>query len=117
MEVDVRVINITATSAIIEWIVPQLVYTPETYLIRYGRNAVNHSLTVPSTDELGTTDARYEVAVYQLTPAVDHFLEITSENTVGSTMVESAFTTLETGDYSIKLLKCRLLVPVNYILI
>lgn len=102
MGVDVGVINITATSAIIEWVVPQLVYTPETYLIRYGSNTVNRSLTVSSTDELGTTNTRYEVAVTQLIPAVNYFLEISSENTIGSASVESSFSTLEAGDISIK---------------
>ena len=98
LAVGIRVVNATATSATIEWTVPLLVYTPETYTLLYGRSSLDQVISVPSVDELGAAEETYGITISQLMPATNYSLEIVSENTVGSTSVQSSFSSLETGE-------------------
>ena len=100
----VMTINITSTSATVQWVVPYLAYTPEQYTIRYGldRELLDHmSTTIHSTQDISAKNKTYENSLHELAPNKVYYFEIHSENTFGETTTAlMMLTTLEAGTYN-----------------
>lgn len=94
-------VNITSTSATVQWIVPYLAYTPEQYTIYYGldRESLDYvSTVVHSTKDISAENRTYENPLYELAPNKVYYFKIHSENTFAETTTASmTLTTSEAG--------------------
>ena len=82
--VDLLAIAVTHNSATIQWTVPSIVYTPETYVVRYGTNDVNRmSDVVPSGSDISVTDLTLTVELTGLEQLTLYMYQVVSSNDVG----------------------------------
>ena len=99
----VMTVNITSTSATVQWAVPYLAYTPEQYTIHYGldRESLDHmSNTIHSIQDISAKNRTYENSLHELAPNKVYYFEIHSENTFGETTTAlMMLTTSEAGTY------------------
>lgn len=98
---SVQVVNVTASSAIVQWVVAYLAYTQEHYEVSYGpaRERLNQSrLVVNSETNSSTSNITYSVSFQDLIPNSVYFFQLRSTNTQGETLSNiMMLTTLEAG--------------------
>ena len=93
--------TISSNSATVQWIVPIVAYTQETYAVNYGTS--QSSLNLSSTEVTGSSDITATNQVYQLTlngleEDTTYFYQVVATNDVGSNSSEIAtFTTSSSG--------------------
>ncbi len=97
-----------STSVTIRWEVPQVAYTPETFIITYGINgdtqttySVNGGMSEGLDDEsfLTSINASYQQIITDLSTATSYWYQINSTNSFGNTVtVVDIFTTNEAGE-------------------
>lgn len=99
----VQVVNVTASSATVLWLVPYLTYTQEQYDVSYGssRDSLDRSRLVTNSElNISASNITYSVSLQDLTPNSVYFFQIRSTNTQGETVSEiMTLTTLEAGMY------------------
>ena len=104
----VRVGGITSDSAIIQWTVANISYSPETYIVQYGtsRESLNqNSSSAYSGDVTAITNKTYSVELSGLRDNTTYYVQVLATNTAqrSNTSIVRRFTTLhltemETGD-------------------
>ena len=96
-----QVVNVTASSAIVQWLVPYLAYTQEQYNVSYGiaRDTLNQSRLVMNLEpSLSASNITYSVPLQDLIPNSVYFFQIRSTNMQGVTLSNiMTLITLETG--------------------
>lgn len=101
--IGVEGVNVTATSATVQWLVPYLAYTQEQYNVRYGtaRDALDQSMLIMNSEHnISASNITYSVSLQDLTPNIVYFFRIHSTNTQGETLSNiMTLTTLEAGMY------------------
>ena len=98
---EVQVINVSATTATVLWVVNQFAYTPEQYTVNYGTTMESlaiTSTTVNSITDFSATNITSNVTLFGLTPNTLYYYQVRSTNSYGDSMTNIfTFTTLETG--------------------
>lgn len=76
----------------IEWTVPFIVFSAETYTLMYSttQDDINTVMGDPifSGSDLSQTDKSYSVLLQDLTPGTTYYYQIKIENTIGITLTE-----------------------------
>lgn len=87
----------------INWLVPQVLYTPERYYIAYGLESTildSVSDTVDGTMELTATNLHYSHTLYGLHPFTQYYYKLVAENSFPNGSSETTvftFLTTEAG--------------------
>ena len=97
----VKVSQIFQDSAIIHWIIPSIVYTPETYMVEYG--TYSDSLGLSEANVSGTdieiVNKVYSVELKNLKPGTKYYYVVTAQNSAGITKsFLASFYTKEKGE-------------------
>ena len=96
-------INIFGIQVTIQWTVHSIAYTPETYMVQYGRfqhRLSSNSSVVESGADISITDKTYHVVLMGLEPVTEYFYHVVSTNTVGqSTTAVERFNTTNRRKY------------------
>ena len=97
---NVMVVNVSSSSAVITWIIPSVAYTFEQYRVNYGPSA--GSLTMSSEvldgDDLDAVNVTYEVTLTGLEPYSTYYIQVVSTNSESSSSTSLlSFTTSEDG--------------------
>ena len=97
----VQAVNITSTSATVQWVVPYLSYTPEQYIVLYGTAEAmldQTSTTLDSTTDITSLNVTYQVVIEGLVPNTLYHFQLRSTNTIGETTAAvMTFMTSEAG--------------------
>ena len=97
-------ITITASSAVISWLVESIAYTPENYNVIYGLSADtlnNTTDAVQGTTDVTSTDLVYSTTITGLAAFQQYYYMIIATNSFGSTQSPiNTFCTLMSGDYN-----------------
>lgn len=97
----VQAVNVTSTSATVQWVIRRLSYTPEQYTINYGisRETLDlRSTILSSTTNISTLNTTYELTLQGLAPNTAYFYLLRSVNTYGEAATPvMTFTTSEAG--------------------
>ena len=99
--IDLSVTDISSNSALVQWVVPYIAYTPEEYVVYYGttQTFLNQWTSVLSSPtDLSVTNTTYASNVTGLEANRAYYFYINSTNSYGGvlTMIMN-FTTLEAG--------------------
>ena len=91
--------NVTIDSAIIQWTVPFISYSPETYVVKYGTSQdtlIQNSSTIYSGDDITITDMTYSVKLSNLKENTTYYVQVVATNTAlrSNTSSVERFTTL-----------------------
>ena len=83
-----ELVNLTHISAVIQWTVPTIVFSPEQYILEYGNNM--DALDMQSESQYSSTDISVKDQVYSvklegLSPAATYYYRIHAVNTFGTT--------------------------------
>ncbi len=99
-----------STSVTIRWEVPRVAYTPETFIITYGRNddiqttySVNGGMSEGLDDEsfLTSINVSYQQIITNLSTVTSYWYRINSTNSFGNTVTKvDIFNTTEAGECS-----------------
>ena len=87
--------------ATVQWSVPYIAYTPETYTVNYGRamNSLNMSVTATQRGDNFTTPSQpfmFSAELTQLNPGVTYYYQVEARNSVGPTLSAlQQFTSIE----------------------
>jgi len=85
---DISTINIRDNRATIQWTVPSIAYTPETYVVEYGTSQDSLGLTSGSQHsgpDITATDVTYSVQLSNLEPATTYHYQVVANNTADRT--------------------------------
>ena len=80
----VMIKNITTDSAIIQWTVSYISYSPETYVVKYGTSQdtlIQNNSTIYSGDDITITDMTYSVKLSNLKGNTTYYVEVVATNT------------------------------------
>ena len=112
---NVAVIAISGNRATIQWTVPSIAYTPETYVVEYGTSQDSLNLTSypqKSGPDIIITDVTYSVQLSNLEPATNYQYQVVATNTADKSV--SGVQSFRTGDscelYSTDISGCKRLV-------
>ena len=99
--IDLSVTDISSNSALVQWVVPYIAYTPKDYVVYYGttQTFLNQWTSVLSSPtDLSVTDTTYASNITGLEANRAYYFYINSTSSYGGvlTMVTN-FTTLEAG--------------------
>ena len=91
--------NITTNSAIIQWTVSYISYSPETYVVKYGTSQdtlIQNSSTIYSGDDITITNMTYSVKLSNLKENTTYYVQVVATNTAlrSNTSSVERFTTL-----------------------
>ena len=93
--------NFAYSSAVIQWTVPSIAYSPETYFIRYGTGKSNLNLkseVLQGTQNLNAKDQTLSITLRYLTHDTRYYFQVVSNNTNGQTeSAEHEFSTSRLG--------------------
>ena len=93
--------QIVSDGLVVEWVVPSLAYTPETYVVEYGMTSdslVPSEEPVSSGDDIAATDKTYSVELKGLSPGTKYHYVVVARNSARTTRTLSSFIyTKETG--------------------
>ena len=94
--------NITTDSAIIQWTVSYISYSPETYVVKYGTSQdtlIQNSSTTYSGDDITITNMTYSAKLSNLKENTTYYVQVVATNTAqisNMSIVEQFRTSLET---------------------
>ena len=96
--INVRVIRTDPTTATVEWTVPLIAYTPETYVVSYSTSTAKRqtlmSVPVESGADFDAVNQMFSVELTGLEPSTAYNYQVLSENSVdSSTSTLQSFTT------------------------
>ena len=95
-----RAANILDNRATIQWTVPSIAYTPETYVVEFGTSQDSLSLTsgsLHSGPDITATDVTYSVQLSNLEPATTYHYRVVATNTADRSTA-SGVQSFRTGD-------------------
>ena len=95
-----RATNILENRATIQWTVPSIAYTPETYVVEYGTSQDSLGLTSGSQHsgpDITVTDVTYSVQLSNLEPATTYHYRVVATNTADRSTA-SGVQSFTTGD-------------------
>ena len=89
---------ISNTSALIQWTVPSIAYTPETYVVEYGTSQDSLDMTSDPThsgEDITIASVTYSVTLSDLRENTTYYVHIVATNTAGRSTTSSVqrFTT------------------------
>ena len=88
-------------SAIIQWTVPSIAYTPETYVVKYGTSQDNLNLTSDSQHsgpDITIGCRTYQIPLHPLKVGTDYYFVVAANNSHGTTSSSTGMIhTLELG--------------------
>ena len=103
--VQLRHTNVTSDLAIVEWLIPEVTYTPETYTVRYGvdQMVLNFSSSMlTGTRDIAATNQVYSTSISGLLPNTTYFYQVVAVNVIGSNSSRiMQLTTPSPGDVSL----------------
>ena len=76
--------NVTTDSAVIQWTVSYISYSPETYVVKYGTSQdtlIQNSSTIYSGDNITITNMTYSVKLYNLNENTTYYVQVVAINT------------------------------------
>ena len=76
--------DITVDSAIIQWTVSYISYSPETYVVKYGTSQdtlIQNSSTTYSGDDITITNMTYSVKLSNLKENTTYYVQVVATNT------------------------------------
>ena len=92
--------NVQDSSALIQWTVPSIAYTPETYVVEYGTSQDSLDMTSDPThsgEDITIANVTYSVTLSDLRENTTYYIHIVANNTAGrsttSSVESSRFTT------------------------
>ena len=94
---NVRVANVSSSSAIIQWTVPLISYTPEQYMVQFGlrQNMLNEtSTTVDGNRNISVVNVTHALVLDVLLPGTTYYFRVIARNGFGS--AQSSLGTLTT---------------------
>ena len=94
---NVRVVNVSSSSATIEWTVALISYTPEQYMVQFGlrENMLNEtSTTVNGNRNVSVMNETHTLVINDLHSGTTYYFRVISRNTFGS--AQSNLATLTT---------------------
>ena len=97
---NVRIITTNATTATVQWTVPLIAYTPETYRVSYstdGNCQVLMSCPVESGVDFDAVNQMFSVELTGLEPNTTYNYQVISESTVSTTTSELQNLTTTSG--------------------
>ena len=93
--VEVTVVKAN-TTAMVEWTVPMIAYTPESYVVEFGENSGSLSRTsglLHSGDDITVANKEYTTTVQDLIPRTTYHFRVKSNNSFSDTYsMEVTFT-------------------------
>ena len=103
----VRVVSTDATTATVQWTVPLIAYTPETYIVSYSTGNVNFQVRMSDPVESGAdfdaVNQMFSVELTGLEPNTAYNYQVISSNIVGTNTSESQSLNTTAGN------------PINYV--
>ena len=94
--------NIDHRSAVIQWTVPSISYSPETYYIKYGKTADNLQYTstpLAGTSDLTAKDQTLSLSLQYLEHGQIYYYKVIARNIQGETTSSlNTFTTQKLGE-------------------
>ena len=97
---------VTEYNAVVNWTVPFITYTPETYVVGYRQNdssIYHYTETLTGTVDIDAENETYEVELRGLEPATNYCLVVIARNLANfSESEEVCFNTEETGETKTK---------------
>jgi len=105
---NVAAIDVLDNRATIQWTVPSIAYTPETYVVEYGTSQDSLGLTSGSQHsgpDITATDVTYSVQLSNLEPATTYHYRVVATNTA-DTENDSHTYTFTTAVICMYLIRC-----------
>ena len=98
---DLAVISSDATTATVQWTVPVIAYTPETYIVSYSTRSLTRQVLMSDPVESGAdfdaVNQMFSVELTGLEPNTAYNYQVISSNTVGSNTSEAKTLTTTPG--------------------
>ena len=98
---NVRVITTSATTATVQWTVPLIAYTPETYVVSYSTGSLTRQVLMSDPVESGAdfdaVNQTFSVELTGLEPNTAYNYQVISSNTVGTNTIETNTLTTTPG--------------------
>ena len=79
--------NVQDSSALIQWIVPSIAYTPEIYVVEYGTSQDSLDMTSDPThsgEDITVVNQMYSVQLSSLEPVIQYYYKVVATNTAQS---------------------------------
>ena len=101
--------NVQDSSAIIQWTVSSIAYTPETYVVEYGTSQDSLDMTSDPThsgEDITVVNQMYLVQLSNLEPVTQYYYQVVATNTALSHLsTPHMFTTLNNCKYLLGIFK------------
>ena len=101
---NARVISSDATTATVQWTVPLIAYTPETYRVSYSTGGLKRQVLMSDPVESGADfdaeDQMFSVELTRLKPNTAYNYQVISTNTIGTNTSETKTLTTTPGSIS-----------------
>ena len=102
---NLRVSSPGATTVTVQWTVPMIAYTPETYVVSYSNGTLKRqqpwmSDPVESGTDFDAVDQTFSVELTELEPNTAYSYQVMSKNTVSTTNSELQSLTTTVGKLS-----------------
>ena len=84
---DIVHTTVSAEYAVIEWHIPVIAYTPETYKVLYGPNEAQLNFTsemVIGTNDVTATNQIYSTTIMNLQSNASYYYQIVATNSIGT---------------------------------
>ena len=98
---NVRVVSADATTATVQWTVPLIAYTPETYVVSYSTGSLRCQMLMSGPVECGADfdalNQMFSVELTGLKPNTAYNYQVISSNTVGTNTSETRTLTTTPG--------------------
>ena len=98
---DLGVISSNATTATVQWTVPLIAYTPETYVVSYSAGSLTRQVLrsdpVESGADFDAVNQMFSVELTGLEPNTAYNYQVASSNTVGTNTSETNTLTTTPG--------------------
>ena len=98
---DVGAISTDASTTTVQWTVPLIAYTPETYIVSYSTGSLTHQVLMSDPVESGTDfdaeDQMFSVELTRLKPNTAYNYQVISNNTIGTNTSETKNLTTTPG--------------------
>ena len=102
--VSLAALNVVHNAATIVWVVTEVAYTNESYVVQYGKDANDLASASPLVDggtEFSTIEQQFETIIEGLETDTKYYFTVVAINSEGNvSSVQGMFTTLELCEYS-----------------
>ena len=103
--------DITADSALIQWTVPYIAYSPEMYVVKYGTSQdslTEKSDSTYSGEDITITNETYSIKLSNLKENTSYYVQVVATNTANRTNMSNveSFTTLPLMEVETGILCC-----------